>query len=325
MSGSNHDLAALGLARQLEQGTVSATIIEVMAQHARSRRLANALRAVARDVARGKPVVKALHRHNALPKAYIAALGSGGSRSIRGMTLAVRGVRDYHGRVQSVAWRTSGMLLLVVAALAVSAGWAFPAVADTLAMQGQAPSQSWVMLRSVLTFGLLPLVAVVAIGLAVLAGTRPGWVGRLCGKRSREVYRTAGNRALVTLLKAGFSLEDALPLAGSVCGSPRLEAALERAAQRIQGGTEIATTLGDAGLAPAELSDLWGSTFSGKGLSAMAEGFAEVSSTEADQHTQSLDDRLRAFYALCAGLIVAWGAVVLAVGALEVLRCMSSS
>ena len=318
------DQAALYIARQLDKGGVSPKSLEIVAENTPNKRLAEALRAVARDVALGKPLVKSLHNQQALPTAFIAAIGAGGSRTVQSLTLAVRGVRDYHRALTGAALRATGLLFAALAAVCLGAYAVLPAMKTTLHESGTGVSVLWSVSSISLRIVAGPVGLCIVVALVIVAVRHPQWLARIAsGRYHLAPYRTATFRALSLLLRVGFSIHEALPLVGSVCGSARFRRDLETAGQRISGGRSVRDAFVGLRLSPAGLNDLWDIARGNDALSEVATGFAEISAIEAELQEARIARRLRTAYALIAGFVVLWAAITIGAGFLRILECLT--
>ena len=318
------DQAALYIARQLDKGGVSPKSLEIIAENSRNKRVDEALRAVARDVALGKPLVNSLHAQRALPTAFIAAIGAGGSRTVQSLTLAVREVRDYHRALTGAALRTTALLFAALAAVCVGAYAVLPVMKTILEDNGVAVPILWSVSSVALRIVAGPIGLVAVIALVVIAIRSPWWLARIAsGPYYLAPYRTATFRALALLLRVGFSIHEALPLVGSVCGNARFKKELETAGERIDGGRSVRDAFTELSLSPPELNDLWDIARGSDALSEVATGFAEIAAVESVLQQTRMTTRLRTAYAVCAGFIVLWTAVTLGAGFLRVLECFT--
>ena len=321
---SVQDQAALYIARQLDKGGISPKSLEIIAENSGNKRVAEGLRAVARDVALGKPLVKSLHNQRALPTAFIAAIGAGGSRTVQSLTLAVRGVRDYHRALTGAALRATCLLFAALAAVCLGAFAVLPVMKTTLEESGATVPLLWSVSSISLRIVAGPVGLCVVITLVFLAIRCPGWLARIAsGRYHLAPYRTATFRALSLLLRVGFSIHEALPLVGSVCGSSRFRKDLETAGQRISGGRSVRDAFIGLRLSPPELNDLWDIARGNDALSEVATGFAEMAAVESELQQARISNRLRTAYALCAGIVVLWAAATIGAGFLRILECLT--
>lgn len=320
----SQDQAVLYIARQIDKSTVSPKSLESVADHIRDKHCAEALRQTARDLALGKPILKALVARRPFPAAYIAALGAGGSRSVAAVTLPVRDVRDYHRAIRSGLTRVFTMTFFVMAAVALGAHTVLPKIQSFLTESGSGSPALFELSSNALRLLAGPVGLLVFVLLLVLAWRRPDVFLPVTGRLRLSPYQAAALRTLTLMLKAGFPAHEALAFAASTCSHKGLEKDLLTSSKLVEGGRTLAEAVADTRLAPPEFSALWDMGHKGNAAAVVSAGLADLASVESQTQREQVQDRFRVLYSVVCGAFVLWAALTIGWGLMEVLSWLSS-
>jgi type II secretory pathway component PulF len=336
----NHHLSALATAGlPLERG------LWLAASEARSRRVREAIEALAKDLDAGVPLAEAFDRHRVnFPPVYARLMEAGlRSNNLPALLLSLARHEETIARLRSIIWRSVSYPLTVLAGLMMVATvisvFVLPQMQSTHVQiekmvrdYNLSTMRSWsrrppiggmpVVTTAVMVVGpYLPVVAGLVVagmlavpGMTVVARLRrkDGAVSDLVTSRLPLVGPAIRHAALARFMDgmavcvaAGLDLPRALRTAGELVGYPRLMGDAEAMAGAIERGEKVGAVSGSLRFVPVTLADTLDAASANTSMAETLEALAQLHRQQAELRAQRVPLVLVPVAVVVIGLLVA--------------------